>query len=127
MPVSTADLDAVQRHPVVPGAEQPVLVYRDDSTGERVELTAGGLGGWAAKAAGLLQSGCGLRPGDRARPDADQVPVRVHVRDDPGFRIWWYRSCSSSPGVVPSLSASRVRACRYVVSARAVRPASPAL
>ncbi|SCE80353.1 TIGR03089 family protein [Micromonospora mirobrigensis] len=43
----------------------PLLTWCDDATGERVELTTGQLGGWAAGAAGLLRDGCGLRAGDR--------------------------------------------------------------
>ncbi|MBM0225250.1 MULTISPECIES: TIGR03089 family protein [Micromonospora] len=45
--------------------EPPLLTYRDDATGERVELTAPQLGGWAARSAGLLRDGCGLGPGSR--------------------------------------------------------------
>ncbi|MFC0005013.1 TIGR03089 family protein [Micromonospora siamensis] len=44
----------------------PLLTWCDDATGERVELTAGQLGSWAAGSAGLLRDGCGLRAGDRA-------------------------------------------------------------
>ncbi|GAA2707041.1 TIGR03089 family protein [Micromonospora olivasterospora] len=45
--------------------EPPLLTYLDDATGERVELTAGQLGDWAARTAGLLRDGCGLGPGSR--------------------------------------------------------------
>ncbi|MGC5017059.1 TIGR03089 family protein [Micromonospora sp. DT47] len=45
--------------------ESPLLSYHDDATGERVELTAGQLGSWAARSAGLLRDGCGLGPGSR--------------------------------------------------------------
>ncbi|MFJ6198783.1 TIGR03089 family protein [Micromonospora sp. NPDC092111] len=44
---------------------RPLLTYCDDATGERTGLTAGQLGGWAARAAGLLRDGCGLGPGSR--------------------------------------------------------------
>src|SRR5262245_6790620 len=47
-------------------ADRPLLTYCDDATGERVELTAPALGGWAARTAGLLRQGCGLATGDRA-------------------------------------------------------------
>jgi uncharacterized protein (TIGR03089 family) len=47
-------------------ANRPLLTYCDDATGERVELTASALGGWAARTAGLLRLGCGLDAGDRA-------------------------------------------------------------
>jgi uncharacterized protein (TIGR03089 family) len=46
--------------------DRALLTYCDDATGERTELTAAALGGWAGRAAGLLRDGCGLRPGDRA-------------------------------------------------------------
>ncbi|WP_422753649.1 TIGR03089 family protein [Micromonospora sp. WMMD708] len=45
--------------------ERPLLTYHDDATGERTALTAGQLGGWAARTAGLLRDGCGLGPGSR--------------------------------------------------------------
>jgi uncharacterized protein (TIGR03089 family) len=48
------------------GAAHPVLTYYDDATGERIELTADALAGWAGKAARLLREGCGLTTGDRA-------------------------------------------------------------
>jgi uncharacterized protein (TIGR03089 family) len=50
----------------VAGAERPLLTYCDDATGERIDLTAMELGGWAARTAGLLRQGCHLEPGDRA-------------------------------------------------------------
>jgi uncharacterized protein (TIGR03089 family) len=48
------------------GAAHPVLTYYDDATGERIDLTADALAGWAAKVARLLHEGCRLGPGDRA-------------------------------------------------------------
>lgn len=45
--------------------ELPILTYCDDASGERVDLTAIQLGGWAARSAGLLRDGCGLAPGSR--------------------------------------------------------------
>ncbi|MDZ5447424.1 TIGR03089 family protein [Micromonospora sp. 4G57] len=45
--------------------DRPLLTYYDDATGERTELTASQLGGWAARSAGLLRDGCGLAPGSR--------------------------------------------------------------
>jgi hypothetical protein len=50
--------------PAVP--ESPLLTYLDDATGERTELTAAELGGWAARTAGLLHEDCGLGAGSRA-------------------------------------------------------------
>jgi uncharacterized protein (TIGR03089 family) len=47
-------------------ADRPLLTYCDDATGERTELTAAALGGWAAKTAGLLREGCLLDAGARA-------------------------------------------------------------
>lgn len=46
--------------------DRVLLTYCDGATGERTELTAAALGGWAGRAAGLLRDGCGLRAGDRA-------------------------------------------------------------
>jgi uncharacterized protein (TIGR03089 family) len=48
------------------GAAQPVLTYFDDATGERTDLTADALAGWAGRVARLLHEGCGLTTGDRA-------------------------------------------------------------
>ncbi|WP_432836817.1 TIGR03089 family protein [Dactylosporangium sp. CA-092794] len=48
------------------GVDAPLLTYCDATTGERTELSATALGGWAARAAGLLHEGCGLGPGSRA-------------------------------------------------------------
>ncbi|MFC0534015.1 TIGR03089 family protein [Phytohabitans kaempferiae] len=48
------------------GADRPLLTYCDDATGERTDLTAVELGGWAARTAGLLRDDCGLVAGDRA-------------------------------------------------------------
>jgi uncharacterized protein (TIGR03089 family) len=45
----------------VPG----MFTYYDDATGERTDLTAAELGGWAAATAALLTEGCGLGRGDR--------------------------------------------------------------
>ncbi|HLL67970.1 MAG TPA: TIGR03089 family protein [Micromonosporaceae bacterium] len=44
----------------------PLLTFYDDATGERTELSAVALGGWAARTAGLLRAGCGLDVGSRA-------------------------------------------------------------
>lgn len=46
-------------------AEPALLTYIDDATGERTELGATALGGWAARAAALLREGCGLGAGSR--------------------------------------------------------------
>ncbi|WBB65341.1 TIGR03089 family protein [Micromonospora sp. WMMD812] len=46
-------------------ADSPLLTWLDDASGERVDLTATQLGGWAARSAGLLRDGCGLAPGSR--------------------------------------------------------------
>jgi uncharacterized protein (TIGR03089 family) len=43
-----------------------MLTYIDDATGERVELSASDLGGWAARTASMLRGGFGLKPGDQA-------------------------------------------------------------
>ncbi|MFF4891224.1 TIGR03089 family protein [Micromonospora chersina] len=51
--------------PVAVATHEPLLSYLDDATGERTDLTAQQLGAWAARTAGLLRDGCGLRPGDR--------------------------------------------------------------
>ena len=44
---------------------RPLLTFYDDASGERVALSAAELGGWAARAASLLTSGCGLGTGSR--------------------------------------------------------------
>jgi uncharacterized protein (TIGR03089 family) len=49
----------------VAGATRPVLTYYDDATGERTDLTADALAGWAGRVARLLREGCRLEPGDR--------------------------------------------------------------
>jgi uncharacterized protein (TIGR03089 family) len=46
--------------------DRPLLTYYDDATGERTELSAAALGGWAARTANLLVDGCGLDSGGRA-------------------------------------------------------------
>ncbi|WP_433284668.1 TIGR03089 family protein [Micromonospora sp. CA-244673] len=51
--------------PVAVATDAPLLSYLDGATGERTDLTAQQLGAWAARSAGLLRDGCGLRPGDR--------------------------------------------------------------
>ncbi|MEV4760698.1 TIGR03089 family protein [Micromonospora sp. NPDC049559] len=43
-----------------------LLTYYDDATGERTDLSAAELAGWAARTAALLRDGCGLGEGDRA-------------------------------------------------------------
>ncbi|UFN95051.1 TIGR03089 family protein [Micromonospora aurantiaca] len=53
------------RAPAAVATDEPLLTYLDDATGERTELTGPQLGRWAARSAGLLRDGCGLRPGDR--------------------------------------------------------------
>ena len=45
--------------------DRPLLTYCDDATGERVDLSASALAGWASRTAGLLHEGCGLGEGDR--------------------------------------------------------------
>ncbi|BCJ74815.1 TIGR03089 family protein [Catellatospora sp. IY07-71] len=47
------------------GTEAPLLTYCDDATGERVELSASELAGWASRTAALLHEGCGLGAGSR--------------------------------------------------------------
>ncbi|WP_089154481.1 TIGR03089 family protein [Micromonospora sp. NBS 11-29] len=51
--------------PAAVATDEPLLSYLDDATGERTDLTGPQLGEWAARTAGLLRDGCGLRPGDR--------------------------------------------------------------
>jgi uncharacterized protein (TIGR03089 family) len=50
----------------VSGADRPLLTYYDDATGERLDLSARALGGWAARTAMLLREDCGLDAGARA-------------------------------------------------------------
>jgi len=51
---------------LLPRTDRPLLTYYDDATGERTELGAAELGGWSARAAGLLRDGCGLAAGSSA-------------------------------------------------------------
>jgi uncharacterized protein (TIGR03089 family) len=44
---------------------RPLVTYYDDTTGERVELSAATLANWVAKTANLLQDELGAEPGDR--------------------------------------------------------------
>jgi uncharacterized protein (TIGR03089 family) len=66
------DITVVEGAPaLLPGAEvtdtdRALLTYYDDATGERTELSAVALGGWASRTAGLLHAGCGLGAGSRA-------------------------------------------------------------
>lgn len=46
-------------------ADRPLLTYCDDATGERAELSAAALAGWASRTAALLHDGCGLGAGAR--------------------------------------------------------------
>jgi uncharacterized protein (TIGR03089 family) len=62
---AVAAVDVLPAGALAPGAERPVLTYLDDATGERTDLTAAALGGWAARTAAVLRDGCGLAPGDR--------------------------------------------------------------
>ncbi len=66
MDVSAAEVPALLADAVAAGRDRPLLTYYDDATGERTELSAAALGGWAARTAGLLHEGCGLGTGSRA-------------------------------------------------------------
>ncbi|WP_432987487.1 TIGR03089 family protein [Dactylosporangium sp. CA-233914] len=46
-------------------AEAALITFVDAATGERADLSAAELGGWAARVAGLLREGCGLTGGGR--------------------------------------------------------------
>ncbi|WP_203902903.1 TIGR03089 family protein [Virgisporangium aliadipatigenens] len=46
-------------------SDQKQFTFCDDTTGERVALSAGELAGWAARVAGLLHEGCGLDASSR--------------------------------------------------------------
>lgn len=63
---TTTDLAYLFTGALPAGSDQPLLSYRDDATGERVDLSAPQLGAWAARTAALLREGCGLDRGDRA-------------------------------------------------------------
>lgn len=62
---TVSDVPALLADNRVAGADQPLLTYYDDATGERTELSATELGRWAARTAGLLHVGCGLGAGNR--------------------------------------------------------------
>jgi uncharacterized protein (TIGR03089 family) len=63
---AVADMPMLFAGGAAAGVDRPLLTYYDDATGERTELSAAELGGWAARTAGLLRSGCGLGAGSRA-------------------------------------------------------------
>jgi uncharacterized protein (TIGR03089 family) len=63
---AVTDVPALFRAGEAVDADRPLLTYYDDATGERTELSAVTLGGWAARTAGLLREGCGLGIGSRA-------------------------------------------------------------
>jgi uncharacterized protein (TIGR03089 family) len=63
---STSDVAVLLDREPASTRERPVLVYRDDATGERTELSATELGGWAARTAALLADGCRCGKGARA-------------------------------------------------------------
>jgi len=58
-PAPTSDVAVLLGREPASTRERPVLVYRDGATGERTELSATELGGWAARTAALLVDGCG--------------------------------------------------------------------
>ena len=60
-----AGVPALLGRGAVAEVDWPLLTYYDDATGERTELSAAALGGWASRTAGLLHEGCGLGLGDR--------------------------------------------------------------
>jgi uncharacterized protein (TIGR03089 family) len=47
-------------------ADQPLITFYDDGSGERAELSGATLANWVAKTANLLVDGLGLSPGQRA-------------------------------------------------------------
>lgn len=70
--VISAATDANLRETAMPSpatpahSTRPLFTYYDDATGERTELSAPELAGWASRTARLLGDGCGLGAGDRA-------------------------------------------------------------
>lgn len=84
-------------------ADLPLLTYYDDATGERTELTAHQLGGWAARSAGLLRDDCGLRAGDRVA-----VLLPPHWRTAAVLLGAWAVGCPcrSGPGPPPGCRSS---------------------
>jgi uncharacterized protein (TIGR03089 family) len=60
------DVPALLAGAVATGPAGALLTFYDDATGERCELPAEVLGGWAARTANLLIDGCGLGQGGRA-------------------------------------------------------------
>jgi hypothetical protein len=62
---TVADVPALLRGRVPAEGDRPLLTYCDDATGERVDLSASALAGWASRTVGLLHEGCGLGEGDR--------------------------------------------------------------
>ncbi|WP_419995479.1 TIGR03089 family protein [Streptomyces boninensis] len=70
----------------------PLITYYDDTTGERVELSALTTANWVAKTANLLQSELAAEPGDRA---AILLPAHWQT-------AVWLLACSAT-GVVADL------------------------
>jgi uncharacterized protein (TIGR03089 family) len=64
-PISVSGVPALPGGGAAAAAARPLLTYYDDATGERTDLTAAALGGWAARTAALLHEGCELGTGDR--------------------------------------------------------------
>ncbi|MDI1463979.1 TIGR03089 family protein [Catellatospora sp. KI3] len=90
------------------GTERPLVVYRDEATGERVELTAAALAEGVARTAGLLRDGCGLGAGDRIAvllPPHWQTAAVVLGAWSLGvavsYRSWATAGLSSSDGAEP--------------------------
>ncbi|HET9519225.1 MAG TPA: TIGR03089 family protein [Actinoplanes sp.] len=60
-----ADVPALLRVGAAAQADPALLTYYDDATGERTQLSAPALAGWASRTAALLHEDCGLGVGDR--------------------------------------------------------------
>jgi uncharacterized protein (TIGR03089 family) len=66
VPVQLPTATALITGKAVTNPDRPLLTYCDDATGERTELSAADLGGWAARTASMLRDGYHLEAGARA-------------------------------------------------------------
>jgi uncharacterized protein (TIGR03089 family) len=109
--------------------ERPVLLYRDDATGERTELSATELGGWSARTAALLVDGCHAGRGARAAvllPPHWQTAAVLLGAWSAGvaveFRPWATAGLAPAlPGLLDAVFVSRERGASWLEEVPAAR------
>ena len=83
----------------------PLIVYYDDATGERIELSAATFANWAAKTANLLRDEWGVQPGDRVA-----VLLPAHWQTAAALcGIWWIGAEATLAGPAESALCTRDR------------------